>query len=289
MRKMIDSLDRLTENNFQNFCSVLLSAAVPGFQAVDGSGGDGGDDGHHVDGQTLFQAYGPKSREYGKVASKIDQSLILAMKLKKTKFPNLRSFVFLTNFDLTPQMHAHLQSEASKHGLAGESWGASALLSKLANNPGIRASFSEFLLPDVVGEIRGVRDAIAETRSAETLPRFEGELFPEQAGTFIKFLEQNAHRVVFLNLWFDSDSKLITSHDSGFSIRTDEPNDSPQCGWSYEVHANPNVPESGFRYHRGTYKLVGYFVVSGFDGPYQGFMVVGLRVIPPESLPNAFK
>jgi hypothetical protein len=125
----------------------------------------------------------------------------------------------------------------------------------------------------------------AAANSTAQIPRFEGELSPERADHFNSFLGQNAHSVVYLNMWFDSNSKVITSHDSGFSIRTDgSDGELPLSGWSYEVHANRNAPESRFGYYRGTYKIVGYFVVSEFSGPYQGFMCLGLRVVPTEAI-----
>lgn len=157
---------------FQDFCSVLLSAADQQFQAVDGSGGDLGNDGYRVVGDTIFQAYGPERRESAKVKGKIDDSFTKAVSLRSSSFPKLQRLVFLTPFDLTVEQHQHLQQQATAMAFSSESWGESKLLAVLSKHPHVKSEFSEMLLPDIVTEIRRLRRAKA-LRPPELWPRLE--------------------------------------------------------------------------------------------------------------------
>jgi hypothetical protein len=157
---------------FQAFCSVLLSAHDPAFQAVDGTGGDLGNDGFAVTGDAVYQAYAPDSRRISKVREKIDDSVKKAALLCGRAFPGLRRFVFLTPFDLTPEQHQHLRTAGQGAGLVAESWGESKLLALLAQHPETKNEFPEILLPDILEEIRKLRVVGVEAEVPE-LPRID--------------------------------------------------------------------------------------------------------------------
>lgn len=157
---MLDNIGSLRENDFQRFCSVLLSADDPSFQAVNGAGGDMGNDGFLVTGDTLFQAYAPTKETSAKLKKKIDDSIAKATDLRTTSFPSLARVVLLTPFDLTHEMHTYLRDTSCGAKLAAESWGEAKLASVLARNPGVRSAFPEYLLPDIVREVRELRRAV---------------------------------------------------------------------------------------------------------------------------------
>jgi hypothetical protein len=157
---VLDRIEHLTGNDFQRFCSVLLSASDPSFAAVDGSGGDMGNDGFCLAGDALYQAYAPIKRDAAKVRNKIDESLAKAVSLRASSFPCLRRLVFLMPTDLTHEMHVYFQAAANTAGLIGEPWGGSRLAALLAQHPEIRPMFPQFLLPDVAGDVKAIRFAL---------------------------------------------------------------------------------------------------------------------------------
>ena len=157
---MLDHIGALRENDFQCFCGVLLSADDPSFQAVNGAGGDMGNDGFLVAADTLFQAYAPKKEVSAKLRRKIDDSIAKAAALRATSFPSLARIVLLTPFDLTHEMHTYLRDTSRRAKLTAESWGEAKLTSILARNPGVRATFPEYLVPDVVREVRNLRQVV---------------------------------------------------------------------------------------------------------------------------------
>lgn len=163
---MVNRLDRFRREEFQSFVSVLLSAANPDFQAVEGAGGDFGNDGFLRQGDTLFQAYAPDRLSWPKTAKKIVDSLELAYGLKQTDFEGLTTFIFLTPFDLQHETHLLLQQYATALGLVAESWGEKKLLALLARHPEVRAQFPELLLPDLAEQLRALTPPVA-TRAAQ--------------------------------------------------------------------------------------------------------------------------
>lgn len=163
---MINRLDRFRREDFQNFCSVLLSSELPDFQAVEGAGGDFGNDGFIRSGNILFQAYAPDKVSWPKVEKKIFDSLLLAYGLRQTDFPEAKIFVFLTPFDLQHETHILLQQVATELSFVADSWGEKKLLSILAKHPEIRAEFPDLLLPDLSVQLQQIA-APAWNRSAE--------------------------------------------------------------------------------------------------------------------------
>ena len=176
---MIDKISYLRENTFQQFCGVLLSLHDPAFQAVDGSGGDMGNDGFRVAGDTMFQAYAPERKTKHKVSSKINKSVDQAAQLRQTSFPSLTRFVLLTPFDLTHEVHEHLRAAVRRHGLVAESWGETKLAALLAKHPEARTAFAELLLPDLAGELRALRGIVQ--RGPTVAPTFRRLMFEDVA------------------------------------------------------------------------------------------------------------
>lgn len=121
------TIGQLTGNRFQSLVSRLLSAHIPDFQAVNGAGGDSGNDGYSPGLAALFQAYGPDKLDAVRIRQKIADSVEKAAALRETSLPGLRKFVFVTPFDLTHEHHLYLQKLATEAGLIAESWGNSKL------------------------------------------------------------------------------------------------------------------------------------------------------------------
>jgi hypothetical protein len=119
-------------NDFQRFCSVLLTADDREFQAVRGEGGDLGSDGFAAGQTVVFQAYAPEQFRAHKVREKIVESLTKAADLRLKRLPQLRTFRFLSPVDLTVDQHLFLQQEAKGRGFDSEAWGDSKLLGLLA-------------------------------------------------------------------------------------------------------------------------------------------------------------
>ncbi|WP_143195669.1 hypothetical protein [Archangium sp. Cb G35] len=163
---MLNRLDRFRREDFQNFCSVLLSSEFPGFQAAEGTGGDFGNDGFIHSGGILFQAYAPDRLSWPKVGKKIFDSLLLAYGLRQTDFPNAKTFIFLTPFDIQHETHILLQQIATELDFVAESWGEKKLLAILAKHPEVRAEFPELLIPDLSAQLQQIA-APNRNRTAE--------------------------------------------------------------------------------------------------------------------------
>jgi hypothetical protein len=171
---MLDDIDRICEREFQEFCSLLLYRVMPGFQAVGGSQ-DKGDDGFYRAGEALFQMYGPRGRDAAKLRTKIDQSLSKATSLRSSDFPSLKTFAFVTNFDLHHDDHVYLQRAAETVGLACDPWGKTRLAAVLAKaeNRDIRDLFPRFLMPDIVGRLDGIARMLRELVEEKVVGRLE--------------------------------------------------------------------------------------------------------------------
>jgi hypothetical protein len=176
---MLDDIARFRGAEFQDFCSRLLSLEDPTFQAVDGSGGDLGNDGFCVRGETLYQAYAPERRSLAKLRAKVEDSFEKARDLRNTAFPKLARLIFLTPFDLTQRMHEHLRATAEASKFTVESWGESRLHALVGKNPAIRPLFSQFLIADVASQLRtalaGQRPALDSEENKQALDRASQE------------------------------------------------------------------------------------------------------------------
>lgn len=153
----VNKIRHFTEKDFQKFCSVLLCKHLPEFQAVEGAGGDEGNDGFYASKDVLFQAYAPEKWTCPKLRKKIDESLKKAAALRKKSMPKLKRFVLLTQRDLNHQANLYLHTSAEDHGFEAESWGESKLIAILTEHPEVKSEFPEYLLPDVLEAIRATR------------------------------------------------------------------------------------------------------------------------------------
>src|SRR6266702_3846630 len=163
-------------DDFQKFCSVLLSSDDADFRAIRGDGGDLGSDGFAAGATVVYQAYAPDIVTAAKFRHKIEESLTKASRLR-AQVPSLSTFRLLTPFDLTIEQELHLEVEAKKRAFKSESWGESRLLAILARHPEVNRAFSEILLPDVVDEVRQLGAALLES-----LPRVGTEDFEDTLG-----------------------------------------------------------------------------------------------------------
>jgi len=171
---VIDRVSILRGVAFQSFCGILLSLDDQGFQAVNGAGGDLGNDGFLLVGDTVYQAYGPDRHIAARVRAKIDDSIQKAVRLRSTMLPGLRRLVFLTPFDLTNDAHASLVAGAAAAGLQAESWGETKLTALLTKHPSVRSEFAEFLLPDIATRLDEIHAAILEGVPPDPLERIFG-------------------------------------------------------------------------------------------------------------------
>lgn len=164
----IHPIRQLHGNEFQRFCSVLLTAADQEFQAVRGEGGDLGADGFAAGKTIVFQVYGPEHFLAHKVRSKIDESLLKATDLRARQLPALKIVRFLTPVDLTVEQHLYLDREARRHAFDAETWGESKLLGLLASHPEIATVFPEFLMPSILDAIRALQTTVDQAVARNT-------------------------------------------------------------------------------------------------------------------------
>ncbi len=106
--------------------------------------------------------------------------------------------------------------------------------------------------------------------------------YSREAKALERFLSENTHRKVYLNIELDGDDfELGESDDSKWLvIWTDkfedvQPEEKPSTSNSsgYQLTITPH--EDGFGqiyWFRGAYRLSGHFYIDGYLGPYQGLM-----------------
>ncbi|MFP2909776.1 hypothetical protein ACLESD_32970 [Pyxidicoccus sp. 3LFB2] len=177
---------------------MLLSKHLPDFQAVNGDGGDSGNDGFCVGGNTLFQAFAPKQKRSAHLQKKIDDSIEKAKGLRRKTMPSLQRLIFLTPFDLTHEVHFYLQSRAVQAKLVGESWGESRLLGVLAQHPEVRQLFPSFLIADVLA----AKNNVTEKQVAEMLKANERKMALQ---VVVGFMQEEVEKIL----------KGIKSFDAG--------------------------------------------------------------------------
>lgn len=161
---MKQELRFLTEQQFQNFASQLLSAELSSYQSIEGAGGDGGLDG--LDGETAFQMYfaEPKNRTKENYIKKIDEDLVKLQKTIKQEGITVAKWIFVVPGDLRYDVVAHLQRKSKETGIECVSWGATKLSALLTKHPTIRDSFPEVFLPDVKQDIGKIITTLDELR-----------------------------------------------------------------------------------------------------------------------------
>jgi hypothetical protein len=183
------TIGQFTENRFQDLVSRLLSAAVSDFQAVNGDGGDEGNDGYSAEMAAVFQAYGPKKVEARRVRSKIDDSVKKVVRLRKTSLPAIRRLVLVTPFDLTHEQHLHLQRSANAVDLISESWGNARLTGLVALHPEVARTFPELQLLDIARAVHP-DPAYIKKHVDERIGRMGTDFILQGALSNIKSLEE---------------------------------------------------------------------------------------------------
>lgn len=206
---MLDQIRLLRGNVFQDFCSVLLSSEDPAFLAVNGAGGDAGNDGFTIAGDTVYQMYAPEHPILTRVRAKIDDSFRKAVALRAGSLPNLQRLVFVTPFDLTSDMHACLRTTAEAAGLQVESWGATRVTALVLKHPQVRTAFPHLLIPDLAAEMRRMRVAIealgpVDSNDAIFGPYHEPRLYVAKSNSSPGIAELEADESICIRVYSDA-------------------------------------------------------------------------------------
>ncbi|WP_146023277.1 hypothetical protein [Pseudomonas sp. GW456-12-10-14-LB2] len=238
-------------------------------------GPDGGRDLQSADGTLRVACYFP-TKEY-KSFSEIEAKFL--KDLNKVSRADVTAFVFVTGqlMQLADKEKLKFQSPISKTAV----YDCGDILSAVSAP---QAGFLRALL------------GFPDKESMPSKPRFEGVLSSiEDYKVFSSFICENDEGIVFLNLTMD---------DSSFQGSIDEPNpyfvayeecfedledgEEPSCykctGTEFSVHISHVLGSCFFYWQRGFYRLRGYFVITGYSGPYQGLMACNLRGVRHEDV-----
>lgn len=158
---MKQSLHFQSEQEFQNFCSQLLSAEFDNFQAVEGAGGDGGLDG--IIGDTAVQVFFPdkSNRTAKKYTDKIDQDLAKLVETSKKFNVVFQKWIFVVPDDLRYEVVLYLAKKTSEMGVECLHWGASKLTELVNKHPHVKNTFPGIFLPDLQQEMIGLEGSIS--------------------------------------------------------------------------------------------------------------------------------
>lgn len=111
--------------------------------------------------------------------------------------------------------------------------------------------------------------------------------FSIEGRQFEKFIAENQHSRVYINVRFDSDKVEVVSagNDKWFVIwqemfaplqEGEGPSHRTCSGFNVTV-VIPQDADSGIFWHHGYYDLCGYFSIKGYGGPNQGLMGAVIR------------
>lgn len=111
--------------------------------------------------------------------------------------------------------------------------------------------------------------------------------FSKEGRLFEKFIADNQHSKVYLNVRFDSERIEIvdTGIEKWFVIwqeafeplqEGEKPSFHKCSGFNVTVVINPSA-DAGLCWNRGYYDLSGYFSIKGYGGPHQGLMGAVIR------------
>lgn len=156
-----------SEQEFQNLCAQILSAESSSFQAIEGSGGDGGLDGLDIDQLRAYQVFYPdlKNRNDRHFTEKIEDSLGKLAETIKSEQLDIKEWIFIVPEDLRYKVAIRLSKKAKDIGVIGVSWGATKLTELLNKYPHIRNSFPGIFLPDVkedLGQLKVKIDTLTQ-------------------------------------------------------------------------------------------------------------------------------
>ena len=174
---MKQSLSFQSEQEFQNFCSQLLSAEFDNFQAIEGAGGDGGLDG--MIGDTAIQVYYPDktNRTTKKYKEKIDADIPKLIKTSKQFGAAFNKWIFVVPDDLRYEVVLHLVKKSTETGIQCVHWGASKLTELVNKHPHVKNTFPGIFLPDLQQEMSGLEGSI--TRYLRPRNQFNVEIITD--------------------------------------------------------------------------------------------------------------
>lgn len=165
---MKELLAFLTSDDFEDFTSQLISQELPGFIAIEGSGGDGGLDG--LDGNVAFQMYFPevKNRNAAHYIKKIDNTLAKLMRTKAENGLDITNWILVVPEDMHFTVGIHLQKVSKNTGVNCSYWGATKLKALLSKYPEIKQNFPAIFLPEFKQDMGEVKSGIAKLHSQNT-------------------------------------------------------------------------------------------------------------------------
>lgn len=177
-------------NEFQRFCSMVLSAEFPEFQSIDDSGGDLGIDGYIPD-DRIFQCYCPEKPQ--KITDKdfkhkIEDSIKKAAKTVRKQNLNIKTFIFVTPNDLRSDVILYLEKKCKENNLKGISYGETKLTGLLVKHQHVQTQFPLFVLPDITAKIEDlsrdvkyIKNSMPRTTMEVAGESIEASLFDKNA------------------------------------------------------------------------------------------------------------
>jgi len=111
--------------------------------------------------------------------------------------------------------------------------------------------------------------------------------FTKMGREFEKFISDNVHTRVYLNIRLDPDKVEVSKNQDGdwfmiwqecFEPLLEDEKPSPQkcSGFNVSLSGDPEA-DAGLHWNRGYYDLTGYFSIKGYGGPHQGSMGAVIR------------
>lgn len=166
---------------FQRFCSLLLTAEFTDFQAIDGSGGDAGNDGHIASKKMLFAMYCPaKQPTLQRHKKKVIEDLDKAVKLRDEDGYDIEFWTFVIPSDPSEKLSSYIRQEAADRGFKGLCWGETQLHERLMRHPQIKEAFPDLNYPEIESQIQELGkkiDSLIDTQKSST-PKEEAKTEP---------------------------------------------------------------------------------------------------------------
>lgn len=156
-----------SEDEFQNFFGQLTSAEIPGFQAIEGSGGDRGFDG--LCGSTAYQVFYPTKRTVSNYIKKIDNDLSKVINSKDELGLDITDWIFVVPEDLRIEVVAHLNKKSKETGINCLYWGKTKLYELVNKHPHIKDAFPTLFLPPVRKGLSDLSEAIAQGQKPKVM------------------------------------------------------------------------------------------------------------------------
>lgn len=172
----MDLISQITSSDlFVRLCKGLFCAEYHDFQAIDDSGGDGGNDGYSEEKEILFQIYCPEKPEKADDAtykSKIKKDLDKAKALIDSGQYKIKEWIFVTPRELREPVQTYIRTEASARGFIGISWASLKLTELFAKYPHLRSQYPNLIQPDIEKKIvESTASVIGHLESVEDVKR----------------------------------------------------------------------------------------------------------------------